>query len=878
MTWFLRALALLLGALLAAGPAPAQPKGDKLVVADFEAGLIGWETNDAGKQAGRTPDASLVSIAVSNTAHSGQKGLEVRFQPGKGWANVYKVLADARDSWAEIQADELCFWIKGDGSDKHVKIGLQTWADDLAGVTRFEAAVSLEQTEWQQITIPFSLFQQSNPTHPLRLRALISLQVDGSGEIGPARLWLDDITVGNAHGRGARFANGPLDDQISKLSPVRCLPRLGNWGGYDPDRLTSHQIRALGLGFFSNGESCLEQQRAFLAGIAANYVNRCPSFSEIASCLGLKDEDIDRDAQGRRMRDGVQTSIFHPAVLEYYCRHIAEQVRARKEAPWVASFMLRSPVSLYGEVHYAPSTAGRYAVFSKPARENFQRWLKHMYRGDLAALSRAWGQSFEAWEDVSPPDGPRAGAEGIDLRTCWSDFIHWYNWWLEEVTRRSLAAARRETDKPLAVMIGGHKAGFSQGIMLGNVGPIVRLLGKTRPAFLNDTDSQTLFSVKYTRAACSQYGVDLMIENIGPPFLEVFHQYNTVLNALACGADTLHLAHAGQLFDRTHWFSQTWMDLAPLVLRYRTGYVKSDAAVFHSYVTSWYRPSRSNTDAVELYDSTNTLWTPGAGYPSWGRALGSPDVVDDAMVEDGALGGCKLLVIPNSSVTVTSRKAVERIRKWVSAGGVLVGFGPGCLAYTVEPDRTIKATPGMAGLVPQDEIARLQQTEGGGAASRIVRRKFGKGWVVLYLDPADPDCKMPSGKSSAEEAMSLLSAEADHAGVRRWCRADAEHQVNLMYCGRDLKSGRHLFAADFTRYARKGLPNPIFQTDRTFDFTFDPSLVGEAELVGITDSFESCRGGKADFDASARVLAVRFCLPGKLSLTFGKSKSEPARR
>jgi len=39
-------------------------------------------------------------------------------------------------------------------------------------------------------------------------------------------------------------------------------------------------------------------------------------------------------------------------------------------------------------------------------------------------------------------------------------------------------------------------------------------------------------------------------------------------------------------------------------------------------------------------------------------------VVDDVMLEDGALAGRKLLVIPNFSVTVTSRKAVEALRQW----------------------------------------------------------------------------------------------------------------------------------------------------------------------------------------------------------------------
>jgi hypothetical protein len=466
------------------------------------------------------------------------------------------------------------------------------------------------------------------------------------------------------------------------------------------------------------------------------------------------------------------------------------------------------------------------------------------------------------WEAIVPPEGPTAGPAGIDTRTAWSDFMHWYNWWLEEVTRRSLAAARAETGKPLAVMMGGPKIGLSQGIALGCIGPIVKLLGQTKPAFFSDTDSQTLFSCRYSRAACSQYGVDLMIEHVGPPYLHRFHQYNMALNVLACGADAAHLAQTGQLYDPKDWFGPTWAALGPLVLRYRTGYVKTEAAMFHSYLTSWYRPDRSNGDCVRLYDATNSLWFPGKGYPSWGRALGSPDVVDDVMVQDGALAGRKLLVIPNSSVTVTSRRAVDAIRKWVRDGGTLVGFGEGCLAYTIEADRSLRATPGLAGLLPPGAIGAA----GSDPAARF-EAKVGHGRVVLYLRPA-------ADGPFLTDAMPLLEREADRAGVRRWCRADPDHDVNLMYAGRDRISGRHLFVADLTRSVRNDPPDAEgdFWTDRSFDLSFDPSLTGEAELVGLTNSFESCRGGTATFDPATHVLTVRFKLPGTLTLSFGKAR------
>jgi hypothetical protein len=660
-------------------------------------------------------------------------------------------------------------------------------------------------------------------------------------------------TMGTVHAATAK-------QQASKL------PRLGNWiwPGSDKEKLA--KLLALGVGFTSTydldpavGKSLYE------AGMVTNLCPNRPSGKELIAGLGLTAEDMDQDSEGHRTGEGIESAVFHEAVPERFRKYLIEKIRPVVKEPWVASVLISSPISMYGEVHYAASTTGKYAVFGRPAKANFRKWLKGAYHDDLAALSHAWGQDIKSWDEIVPPEGPKAEPGAIDTRQYWSDFIHWYNWWLDEITWRSLVTARQETDKPIAAMIGGPGVGFNQGISLGNYGPVIRMLGKLRPAFFNGTDGETLFSVRYARTACSQYGVEQMVEHIGPPYLTLFHQYDMVLNVLACGADHVHLAHLGELFDDKHWFSHTWKDLAPLVLRYRTAYRKSDAAMFHSYMTSWYRPDHSNADSVKLYDTTNTLWTTESGYPSWGRALGSPDVVDDAMVEDGGLKGRKLLVIANSSVTVTSRKAVEAIKKWVASGGTLVGFGEGCLAYTVEADRSLKATPGMAELI---SAARIDAAKRDGVAK--IEQKVGKGRIVLFLKPADPELKDASGKRFVDDMMPVLRAEADRCRVRRWCNADDEYKANLLYCGKDLNSGRHLFTADLIRSAKNMAPAPVFYTDRSFDFTFDPSLTGEAELVAFTDSFESCQGGKAEFDPAAHILIVRFKLPGKLTLKFGK--------
>ena len=385
------------------------------------------------------------------------------------------------------------------------------------------------------------------------------------------------------------------------------LPRLGNWIWPGKDQEMLKKLLALGVGFTSSydldpvvGKSLSE------AGIVTDLCPNRPSGAELIAGLGLTAEDMDQDSQGNRTSEGIESAVFHEAVPDRMCEFIRQKLRPVVKEPWVASVLISSPISMYGEVHYPSSTAGQYAVFGRAAKANFRTWLKGTYHNDLTALSRAWGEQFSSWEEVMPSEGPKAEPGAIDMRQRWSDFIHWYNWWLDEVTWRSLETARQETDKPIAAMIGGPGVGYNQGLALGNYGPVVRMLGKVRPAIFNATDGETLFAMRYASAACSQYGVKQMVEHVGPPYLTLFHHYGMVLNILGCGADHVHLSHLGELFDDKHWYSQAWKNLAPLVLRYHTAYRKSDAAMFHSYMTSWYRPNRWNADSVQLYDTTNT--------------------------------------------------------------------------------------------------------------------------------------------------------------------------------------------------------------------------------------------------------------------------------
>ncbi len=623
------------------------------------------------------------------------------------------------------------------------------------------------------------------------------------------------------------------------------LSRLGVISVH-PGTVPPRDIRqALRLGYALNWLGADEQ--AALAGDGCRSIHFAPrpGAELLHEGLGITRDDLDQDADGNLAAEGYQMATFDPRVIERSATILRDRLAPGANAPWVAAVSVPSPISRYGEMHYAVSEPGGYLTFSRPAQESFRRWLRDRYL-TVEALSEAWGEPVEDWASIVPPRGPLPGPSGIDPRPAWSDYLHWYNDWLLTVTRTTLAAVREVTDRPLHVTLGGMKVGYAQGVFAGNVGPTVKLLAGLPPCLLDDTDAQTLYSLRYTSTACAQYGVRLMCEPVGPPHLSEYAQLNTLVNALAAGCESIILPHLGELNQADHFFTRAWARLAPVFDRYETIYQPSEAAFFHSYVTSWYRADRQNLDGVMLYDATNTNWSPDPSRPSWGRALGSPDVLDEQMIAEGGLTGRRLLIIPNSGVTVTTRAAVDAIGAWVRAGGTLVAFGEGCLAWTVEPDRRLAATPDLAGLLVDPP------------ASPRVEQALGRGTVIFYRTPADPGSHDWFCRSMVYE----LPVLARRAGVRSWCRI--EPQGNVLYCGLDQRSGRHLFVADLLTRTE-----PVTFADGLLQLSFDSRLRGEAELVAVTDRFTRCTGGAAEYDTEARVLTVRFTLPGRLAIEAG---------
>ncbi|MCC7492202.1 MAG: beta-galactosidase [Fimbriimonadaceae bacterium] len=637
----------------------------------------------------------------------------------------------------------------------------------------------------------------------------------------------------------------PLLALLLPLVAPPTLPRVGVIAVHDGTIPPAAIRQQMQLGYALNWRPASEQAALAAAGCLSMHFEPRPGADRLHAGLELTEADCDQDADGHLADEGYRMATFDPRVIDRYATLLREALRERANQPWVAAISVPSPISRYGEAHYAVSDQGGYLTASRPARQSFRRWLQQQY-GDLQRLSAAWGRVVPAWDAIEPPRGPQPGPDGLDRRTVWSDYQHWYHGWLLQVTDRTFAAVREVTDRPLVMTLGGMKAGYAQGVFSGNVGPTVRGLAAHRPVILDDTDAQTLFSQRYTGAACAQYGVTPMCEPVGPPHLSEYAQLNALINALSVGSSSVILPHLGELCQPDHWFTRIWSQLGPAFAARETAYRPTAVAVFHSYVSSWYRADRQNMDAVRLYDATNTNWSPDPSQPSWGRALGNPDVLDDQMIADGALAGRRLLVIPNSGQAVTTRAAVEAIRQWVLAGGTLVAFGEGCLAVTVETDRQLQPTPRLAGMLTAPATGRTVQP-------------LGAGQVIAYQQAAHPTANAAFCQQVQQELTTLVDA----LGVAPAGRI-APATANLLDCGADRRSGRRLFCADFL--ATVGPPVTFLRGE--FRLTFDQRLHGPAELLAVTAAPPSCRGGSAAWDPTTRLLTVRWELPGALTLRW----------
>ena len=207
------------------------------------------------------------------------------------------------------------------------------------------------------------------------------------------------------------------------LTATPPLPRVGVIAVHDGTIPPLAIRQALHLGYALNWRPLAEQRALAGEGCLSMHFEPRPSAERLQAGLGLTRDDLDQDADGHLADEGYQMATFDGRVIDRYAEGLARAMVGRADLDHVAAVSVPSPISRYGEAHYAVSDQGGYLAYSRPAKASFRAWLAEQYHTP-EALAAAWGQPVASFEAVEPPRGPKPGTDGIEIgRASWRERV-----------------------------------------------------------------------------------------------------------------------------------------------------------------------------------------------------------------------------------------------------------------------------------------------------------------------------------------------------------------------------------------------------------------------------------------------------------------------
>ena len=326
-------------------------------------------------------------------------------------------------------------------------------------------------------------------------------------------------------------------------------------------------------------------------------------------------------------------------------------------------------------------------------------WLKAKY-GTVDRLNAAWGTQFAGFEFDYPrtPGSPRR----------WLDFVAWYHEALTERLGVLFDVARKHfPDTPICVNLGWpfEKVALGQDLsglvkMLASKGMIVRT--PTGPFVTH------LYTRRVATAARFYHVPKLSSEPVdgNAPVGEIA---GALFKDLTTGV-TWHFDYAENM-ERARTTFQRVQALP------RHGYPRIDAAVFFS----------TTAHRLENWDNWREGFQGGypEGMPAWLEGLRDIldyDVVDERLIDDGALRGYKLLIWP--FCTRIESRTLKKIRAWVAGGGTL-------LVCDLSAVRTVEGQP-IALPTGQGRVV-----DAGGSLERLAERVRTRDRQMTGLPPVD---------------------------------------------------------------------------------------------------------------------------------------------
>jgi hypothetical protein len=380
-------------------------------------------------------------------------------------------------------------------------------------------------------------------------------------------------------------------------------------------------------------------------------------------------------------------SVFSPKTVEAYDRIFA-QVKGALGAQ-IDALRIGSPCD-YGETHYPAGAASQafpvahthmgWWVGEPEAHGHFLRWVEKKY-GRVDRLNAAWVTRFPGFEFDYPRDPTSARR--------WLDFVEWYHEALIERLGVLFDAARKHfPETPICVNLGWP---FEKIVLGQDLSGLVKMLASKRMIVRSPTGPVVthLYTRRVATAARFYHPPRLSTEPVdgSAPPAEIA---GALFKDLTTGA-TWHFDYPENM-ERGRELFRHARSLP------RHDYPRIDAAIFFSRT------------AHRLDDWDN--WRTGfqGGYPEgmapWLEGLRDIldyDVVDERLIDDGALRTYRLLIWPFG--TRVESCTMAKIRDWVEHGGTLLVRDLPALR-TVEGDRI--TTPAGQGRVV-DAGGRLER-------------------------------------------------------------------------------------------------------------------------------------------------------------------------
>ena len=512
-----------------------------------------------------------------------------------------------------------------------------------------------------------------------------------------------------------------------------------------------------------------------------------------------------------------------------------------------------APPSFFGEIEYYNGgdwSHLKFLCYGPLARQRFIEWLENRY-GSPQEVAKAWGKEFDSWASLTLPR-PRRESSDQHVDKDWLDLMQWRSEYLAKIVSDELNHLGTHFHVSLKFSRCDYTAMHG-----ANAALIVSMCADLPNLILNHTNSHCLSDMKYMANIARHYNLSRWtVENDGNRYTRT-ELAKSALNVLMAGASEFNFASFRNLtglvpFERTE-AAYALRDVGEILRQFNSCPERKEIAFLHSNTTCYVRaPDYLNNDVAHVYDAPLTN-AGSANVPaySWARFLDQPDVIGEQLIMDGDLSGRRMVIIPNSSLTVLPEQVINKLCEWIQAGGTLVVFGNRGLPLGLVQSETaddkgdsqrmplpqimnskdeVQATSGFKSAFANSEEplqvqfrkpypvwtespdpewqSLVEDTLGRIALAQLM---LGKGRIIVFPAPVPGSSNQTAGFYSSSVPILLRGiAEALGCKFAFWLDPNDSAPLSLAYVGKDVKSGKHLFvggAYDDTSARLRLIPN-----------------------------------------------------------------------